>query len=82
MVDLKIDVRTREGGIRVLICKRGDNLRKRLLRENLSPHQGLSCSGMGVCGTCAVKLVGSDRSAIQRSCQIRCFRNLKIELLS
>lgn len=43
-------------------CEAGSNLRKTLLNNKLSPHNGkakwLNCKGMGTCGTCAVKIKG------------------------
>jgi ferredoxin len=45
-----------------IYCKPGENLRKVLLKHNLSPYNGLSelinCRGLGSCGTCAVKIKG------------------------
>lgn len=43
-------------------CKVGENLRKVLLRNKLSPYNGpmkyLNCHGIGSCGTCAVHIEG------------------------
>jgi ferredoxin len=43
-------------------CKPGENLRKVLVKHNLSPYNGLSkfinCHGIGSCGTCAVMIKG------------------------
>ena len=41
-------------------CKKGENLRKVLLRNNLTPHNRsffFSCQGIGSCGTCAVEVI-------------------------
>jgi ferredoxin len=56
----------------VIECKAGDNLRKVLLKNGLSPYNGIArfinCRGMGTCGTCAVKIDGkvSKKSKIER----------------
>ncbi len=63
-------------------CSRGENLRDVLLRNALSLHRGLSCGGLGICGTCSVKVIEGGETQVRRSCQIRCFRDLEIELLS
>ncbi len=43
-------------------CEAGDNLRKVLLKNRLSPYNGVAaaanCHGLGTCGTCAVKIEG------------------------
>ncbi len=44
----------------------GSNLRKVLLKNNVSPHNGnaryLNCKGLGTCGTCAVEITGETNS--------------------
>lgn len=44
----------------VLEAQPGDNLRKVLLRNNLSPYgsisRNLNCSGRGLCATCGVRI--------------------------
>jgi len=44
-------------------AKQGDNLRKALLKADVSPYNGaatwLNCQGLGTCGTCAVELKGA-----------------------
>jgi ferredoxin len=48
---------------KIVKCEKGANLRKVLLENGLSPHNGnsrvVSCFGIGTCGTCAVKLTGT-----------------------
>jgi ferredoxin len=48
---------------KIIKCEKGANLRKVLLENGLSPHNGnshmVSCFGIGTCGTCAVKLTGT-----------------------
>ena len=43
-------------------CNTNENLRKVLIKNELSPYNGiaefLNCRGLGSCGTCAVKVVG------------------------
>lgn len=67
-----------------LEVKRGENLRKVLLREGLTPYQGnkaiFNCRGMGICGTCKVLLFENGEWWDRRSCQIQCFKNLEIQL--
>lgn len=45
-----------------ILVKKGINLKKALLRNGLSPYNGLArylnCQGMGTCGTCAVSIEG------------------------
>ena len=47
---------------RKIECEVGDNLRKVLLKNRLSPYNGIAatvnCHGLGTCGTCAVKIEG------------------------
>ncbi len=43
-------------------CSKNENLRKVLIKNNLTPYNGfsefLNCRGLGSCGTCAVKVEG------------------------
>lgn len=54
---LKINFKGQE-----ITCNKGDNLRKVLREQNLTPHNGradwFNCKGIGSCGTCAVKIKG------------------------
>ncbi|MFM8270030.1 MAG: 2Fe-2S iron-sulfur cluster-binding protein [Pseudomonadota bacterium] len=62
----------------------GENLRRVLLREGLTPYQGkkkiFNCRGMGICGTCKVLVLENQQWWDRRSCQIQCFKNLEIQL--
>jgi len=48
---------------KTITCSQGANLRKVLLKHQLSPHNGastlLNCKGLGSCGTCAVYIEGN-----------------------
>lgn len=47
-----------------IVCEKGANLRRVLIEHDLHPHNGNSkffnCCGIGSCGTCAVKIYGSQ----------------------
>lgn len=44
---------------KVIECGKGENLRKVLIKNQVSPHNGsaewLNCRGLGTCGTCAIQ---------------------------
>lgn len=63
-------------------CARGATLRNVLIENGQSPNRGIHCSGLGICGTCLVEVVEEGGRQRKRACQIRCFRNLEIILLS
>jgi ferredoxin len=69
---------------RVLSAKVGKNLRELLLEGEASPYRGafrtLNCQGLGVCGSCRVKVFENGEWWSRRACQIRCFQSLEIEL--
>lgn len=48
---IKIDGKT-------ISCRKGENLRKVLIKNGITPHNGssdwLNCRGLGTCGTCSV----------------------------
>jgi len=75
---------SRHGKVTELVAEYGAVLREVLLENTLSPYQEanrwLNCRGMGICGTCQVIVVETDLKERKRSCQIRCFRDLEIEL--
>jgi len=54
-------------GEKEIECKSGDNLRKTLLNNELSPHNSsaklLNCMGLGSCGTCAIEIVKGEPHA-------------------
>lgn len=62
----------------------GAVLREVLLANRQSPYREknriLNCHGLGICGTCQVTVREATSKARQRSCQIRCYRDLEIEL--
>jgi len=81
----QVTVRVHAGGeVTVLSAAYGAILRQVLLENELSPYKEtnrwLNCRGMGICGTCQVIVVKPDLKERERSCQIRCFRDLEIEL--
>ncbi|MEM9413525.1 MAG: 2Fe-2S iron-sulfur cluster-binding protein, partial [Planctomycetota bacterium] len=49
-------------GNQVISCQVGENLRRVLLSNDVSPHNGQSCwfncKGFGTCGTCAIEIEG------------------------
>lgn len=75
---------TKAGQTTELTAPYGVILRNVLLEHALSPYREanrwLNCRGMGICGTCQVIVTHDDSRARERSCQIRCFRDLEIEL--
>lgn len=54
MPEIKFDDQTIE-------CEEGDNLRKVLIKNDLTPHKGITstinCGGNATCGTCAIRIV-------------------------
>lgn len=52
-------------GDKVITCRKGDNLRKVLNDNGISPHNGsaewLNCRGLGTCGTCSVHIKGNKK---------------------
>lgn len=64
--------------------RRGTNLRKALLEAGLSPYrgvfQGVNCGGLGVCGTCRVKIREGEALWDRLSCQIRLFQDIETHL--
>jgi ferredoxin len=81
---IKVQVRDREGNLRVLLIEPGTNLREALIANGLSPYEGtfkkLNCKGMGICGTCKVLVREEEVDWEKRSCQIQCFQELEIRL--
>lgn len=67
-----------------LRAARGETLRQALLDEGCSPYQGyfrqFNCGGMGICGSCKVKQWENGEWWERRSCQIRCFQDLEIQV--
>jgi ferredoxin len=84
MVSIKVELGT--GQTRELFVKRGSNLRDALLAAELSPYQGyfrtMNCHGLGVCGSCIIKIQENGEWWERRSCQIPCFRDTEIQLIS
>lgn len=68
----------------LLTAEKGENLRALLIRQNFSPHSGIyktiNCHGLGICGSCKIKIRESDSYWVRRSCQIRCFQSMEIAL--
>ena len=77
-----LDPRGRRSKIEV---KRGETLRQALLRNHLVPYgrmnRVLNCYGLGICGTCWVNIDENGTRWPRRSCQIRCYTDLEVELL-
>lgn len=52
---------------KTIMCDRGDNLRKVLLKNGIDLYNGgavaINCRGIGTCGTCAVKVEGEVSEA-------------------
>jgi ferredoxin len=73
-----------EEAVVTLTPKLGQNLRELLLEAGVSPYRGafrsLNCQGLGVCGSCRVKVLENGQWWSRRACQIRCFQSLQIEL--
>ena len=75
----------REGTpVREFAVRMGENLREALLAHDESPYRGyfrqVNCKGMGICGSCKVGVREGGEIWIRRSCQIRCFQDIQIEL--
>lgn len=74
----------RSGGAHVVEAAHGETLRAALLRHALSPYRGafrsMNCKGLGVCGSCKVLVHENGSLWPRRSCQIRCFQDMQIEL--
>ena len=80
---VKITIFSQKGATNLEVAY-GAVLRETLLANSLSPYreanQILNCRGLGICGTCQVVVKEGDIRERKRSCQIRCFRDLEIEL--
>lgn len=81
-MNIEMVVRNPGRGERIISCRHGATLRTVLIDNQLNPNRGVSCSGLGVCGTCVVTLIEGDEKREVRACQIRCFRPMEIELVS
>jgi len=55
-----------EGSDKSIEVGKGSNLRRALLLAGMTPHQGLyrplNCQGMGLCGTCSVRVVQGEEN--------------------
>lgn len=74
-----------KGGIeRTFLVPIGETLRAVLLREACSPYQGvfqkINCGGLGICGSCKVRVREGGEWWERRSCQVRCFQDLEIQV--
>jgi ferredoxin len=80
---VKITVKQKETQ-EVLWVSCGENLRAALLKRGRSPYRGcfrqLNCKGMGLCGSCKVRVREGKDLWERRSCQIQCFQEMEIEL--
>lgn len=80
---IEVTVRT-EAGAKIFTATLGQNLRALLLEKEITPYRGayraINCQGLGVCGSCRVKVREGDQWWSRRSCQIRCFQSFEIEL--
>lgn len=60
---------------KVIRCEKGENLRKVLIRNKISPHNGsaewLNCRGLGTCGTCAIKTNENGEAMLTKKERIR-----------
>ncbi len=81
---VKISIQTPGSATQLVDVSYGAVLREALLAHSLSPYREanriLNCHGLGICGTCQVIVKESNIRERKRSCQIRCFRDLEIEL--
>lgn len=81
---IRIVVRLNEHSSRVVHAHHGETLRAALLRQDCSPYRGrfkkLNCGGMGVCGSCKVRVREEGELWERRSCQVRCFQDMEIEV--
>lgn len=72
------------GEEKILKAVFGKTLREVLLSEGFSPYLGknalLNCHGVGICGTCIVRVLENGECKEKRSCQIQCFKPMEIEL--
>lgn len=83
----QIQVTVRAGthsGAKILNVVAGANLREALLEQGLTPYksffQSINCKGLGICGSCRVGVRENGTIWARRSCQIRCFQDMEIEL--
>lgn len=80
---VEVEVRG-EGETTVLVAALGQNLRELLIETGNSPYRGsfrsLNCQGLGVCGSCRVRVHEKGQWWSRRACQIRCIQRLQIEL--
>ena len=69
---------------RIVPAVHGRPIREALLAQGLSPHGGgefrMHCHGLGICGTCRVSVREGGRWQLKRSCEIRCFQDMEIQL--
>jgi len=79
----KIRVRS-DHGTRELSGKRGETLRSILLANDCTPYRGFferwNCGGLNVCGSCWVTIEENGEIWKRRSCQIRVYQDLEIQV--
>ena len=81
-----VSVKVRKAGAESFEFKAavGSSLREALLGQGESPYRGafrqVNCKGMGICGSCRVGVYQNGELWMKRSCQIRCFQDMQIEL--
>lgn len=69
----------RKGAAETLHAERGATL-KSALRKGDVPFPKYHCGGMGICGTCKVRVKEKGEWWERRSCQLRCFHAVEIEV--
>ncbi len=81
--EVRINIKSSRGES-VFSVAPGETLRSALIEHGLTPYRGpfqqLNCKGLGICGSCRVLVRENGQLWSRRSCQIRCFQDLEIEL--
>ncbi len=74
----------KKGHFRQLWAEPGKTLREMLLAQGETPYQGpfrqLNCGGLGICGSCKVEVKENGEWWERRSCQLRCFHPIEIQV--
>jgi len=69
-----------KGVSRTVQAERGISLKQAINDSGASPFSRYHCGGMGICGTCKVKVKENGEWWERRSCQLRCFHTMEIEV--
>ena len=80
-IEIRVTVAGREHALQ---ATSGATLREVLLANDLGPYRGVfrkwNCGGLNICGSCRVRVLENDEWWERRSCQIRCFQPMQIEI--